>query len=158
MAFGIRPPAATSPGDFLVILKYLLDTNVISEPARPFPDAGILRQLERYESEIALAAPVWHELLFGVERLSASAKRSKIERYLFGTVAELPVLPYDAAAAEWHARERARLTSQGRVPPFFDSQIAAIAHVHGLTVVTANTADFEIFDGIRIESWRTVGL
>lgn len=137
------------------MLKYLLDTNVVSEPSRPLPDAGILSQLERHESEIALAAPVWHELLFGVERLPASAKRTKIEKYLFGTVAELPILPYDAAAAEWHARERARLNAQGRVPPFFDGQIAAIAYVHRLTVVTANIADFEIFEGIRLESWRT---
>lgn len=135
------------------MLRYLLDTNVVSEPSRPFPNPGLLRKLEQHGLEIALAAPVWHEMLFGVQRLPASAKRTKIEKYLFGTVADLPILSYDAAAAEWHARERVRLSALGKVPPFFDGQIAAIASVHGLTVVTANTADFAIFDGIRIENW-----
>lgn len=135
------------------MLKYLLDTNVISEPSRPHPNPGILKRLQRHGLEVALGAPVWHELLFGIGRLPSSAKRTKIEKYLFGTAAELPILPYDEAAAEWHARERVRLTSLGRVPPHVDGQIAAIAYVHGLTVVTGNLGDFEIFEGIRIESW-----
>lgn len=136
------------------MLKYLLDTNSISEPARPSPNRRVLGRLHRHELEIAIAAPVWHELLFGLRRLPPSAKRARIEGYLlFSTVVDLPILPYDAAAAEWHAAERARLEAQGRTIAFFDGQIAAIARVHHCIVVTANVDHFEPFEGIRVENW-----
>ena len=64
-----------------------------------------------------------------------------------------PVLDYDRKAADWHALERARLSAAGKTPPFADGQIAAIAHVNGLTLVTANTNDFRRFKGLRVRSW-----
>jgi tRNA(fMet)-specific endonuclease VapC len=68
--------------------------------------------------------------------------------------ATMPILDYDEIAAEWHAAERARLVARGDTPPFADGQIAAIAKVHDLTLVTFNDADFKRFDGLRIEVWR----
>ena len=65
----------------------------------------------------------------------------------------LVILPYDARAAERHASERARLTAAGRTPPFFDGQIAAIAFVHDLILVTRNMDDFAAFEKLRIENW-----
>jgi tRNA(fMet)-specific endonuclease VapC len=65
----------------------------------------------------------------------------------------LPILDYDRAAAEWHAHERARLVSAGRTPPFIDGQIAAIARVNDLILVTANKSDFGGFKGLRVECW-----
>jgi tRNA(fMet)-specific endonuclease VapC len=38
-------------------------------------------------------------------------------------------------------------------PPFADGQIAAIAAVHGLTLVTANVADFRPFKGLQVRRW-----
>ena len=67
----------------------------------------------------------------------------------------MPILPYGQEAAEWHAKERARLTALGRTPPFFDGQIAATAKANGLVLVTANRPDFELFDGLQVEDWRT---
>jgi tRNA(fMet)-specific endonuclease VapC len=136
-----------------VILRYLLDTNIISEPARPQPHPGILQRLRQHDGEIALAASVWHELWFGCQRLPQSQKRTRIEDYL-QTLQEIPILPYDTAAAEWHAMERARLTALGKPPSFMDGQIAATANSHNLTVVTSNVKNFEIFEGLRIEDWR----
>lgn len=135
------------------MLKYLLDTNTISEPARPSPNRWLLERLERNAEAIAIAAPVWHELLFGLQRLPPSTKRTRIEGYLFSSVIDLPILPYDAVAAEWHAAQRARLEAKGRVIPFVDGQIAAVAHRHDLIVVTANLAHFEAFEGLQSESW-----
>jgi tRNA(fMet)-specific endonuclease VapC len=66
-----------------------------------------------------------------------------------------PILPYDEASAAWHGEERARLESFGRTAPFVDGQIAAIAQVHGLILVTANPRDFEAFQGLRIEDGLT---
>ena len=139
-------------------LTYLLDTNIVSEPLRPVPNQQVLERLKRYEDEIALAAIVWHELLFGAYRLPSSARRSAIEQYLSRVVAPtIPVLPYDDQAAHWHAAERARLVSLGKTPPFADGQIAAIAEVNDLILVTANAADFVLFQGIQVEDWSSPG-
>ncbi|HEX3129307.1 MAG TPA: type II toxin-antitoxin system VapC family toxin [Thermoanaerobaculia bacterium] len=135
------------------MLKYLLDTNTISEPARPSPNPRLMERLERNAEAVAIAAPVWHELLFGLRRLPPSAKRTRIEGYLFTSVVDLPILPYNDAAADWHADQRARLEAKGRVTSSSDGQIAAIAHVHNLIVVTANRTHFEPFEGLRIENW-----
>jgi tRNA(fMet)-specific endonuclease VapC len=137
-----------------VSIRFLLDTNVVSEPLRPKPNAKILEQLQRHQSEIAIAAVVWHELWFGCSRLPVSAKRTAIETYLNEVVAAtMPVLPYDASAAEWHAEERARLMAAGTTPAFVDGQIAAMAYTNELTLVTLNGADYRGFAGLSVISW-----
>jgi tRNA(fMet)-specific endonuclease VapC len=136
-------------------LRYLLDTNVISEPLRPAPHPVVLARLQQHARASAIAAVVWHELLFGSARLPASARRTIIERYLQQVVAvTLPILPYDTQAAAWHAQERARLVALGRTPPFTDGQIAAIAQTNQLILVTFNTADYADFSGLALEDWR----
>lgn len=136
-------------------LRYLLDTNVISEPLRRAPAAGVMRRLREHEGEIAIPSLVWHELRFGCARLPPSRRRDAIDRYIKGVVsATVPVLAYDRRAADWHAAERARLTAAGRTPPFVDGQIAAIAQVNGLDVVTANRAHFLDFEGLRVLTWE----
>ena len=135
-------------------IKYLLDTNVVSEPLRPKPSGAVVRKLQKHEQEIAIASIVWHELRFGVERLPSSRRREVIERYLEEVILPaIPILAYDRAAAEWHARERARLVATGETPSFADGQIAAIAHIHDLTVVTFNVAHFRRFEGLRVTKW-----
>ena len=139
-------------------LRYLLDTNIVSEPLRPVPNQQVLERFKRHEYEIALAAIVWHELLFGAYRLSPSARRSAIEQYLSQVIAlTMPILPYDSRAALWHAAERARLVSLGKTPPFADGQIAAIAKVNDLVLVTVNIADFAPFQDIQVEDWSSPG-
>ena len=137
-----------------VTLRYLLDTNVLSEPTRLRPNPRITERLLTDQSQIATAAPAWNELLYGVYLMPPSARRSRLEERLFRELAPtLPILPYDAAAAQWHAEERARLERAGRRPPFVDGQIAAVAYVNELTLVTANLADYANFQGITIEDW-----
>jgi len=138
-----------------VSAKYLLDTNVLSEPLRPAPDPKILERLHTHQDQLATASIVWHELLFGCYRLPVSAKRAAIENYLLQVVApSVEILPYDESAAEWHAVERARLTHTGKTPSFADSQIAAIAKTNDLILVTLNTPDYSDFQGLDIEDWR----
>ena len=138
----------------MVTPRYLLDSDVVSEPTRPAPSAQVLDWLARHEGESAIAAPVWHELRFGCERLPPSRRRNSIESYLAEVVlASLPILDYDQRAAEWHARERARLAKVGQTPPFVDGQIAAIARVNDLTLVTRNQRDFRWFEDLRMERW-----
>ena len=135
--------------------RYLLDTNVISEPLRPHPHQGVLVRLQQHYPNIAIASIVWHELVYGAARLAPSARRTAIESYLHQVVTPtVPILPYDQQAAEWHAYERARLVQLGRTPAFADGQIAAVAQTNQLILVTFNTADYADFSGLVVEDWR----
>jgi tRNA(fMet)-specific endonuclease VapC len=137
-------------------MKYLLDTNLISELIRPQPDQGVVERCRRYEKDLATAAPVWHELQFGCYRMPLSRKRELLELFLEDVIRRnLSILPYDAQAARWQALERARLTLAGNTPSFVDGQIAAIAVTNGLTLVTRNTPDFQMFSGLKLESGHT---
>jgi len=134
---------------------FLLDTNVISEMIKKKPDSRIMHKLELHQNEIVTAAPVWHELNFGCNRLSMSKKRKRIETFLQEIISQsLEILPYDKKAAAWHAGERARLSAKGLTPPFVDGQIASIAFVNNLTLVTRNSRDFEFFSNLSVESWH----
>ena len=136
-------------------LRYLLDTNVVSEPLRPKPNPAVLAKLREHQNEIATATVVWHELLFGCQRLPESKKRRKIETYLQKVVQpHIPLLSYDEAAATWHAKERTRLVAAGKTPAFADGQIAAIAYANNLTLVTNNTDDFKNFSNLKLENWH----
>ena len=139
-------------------MKYLLDTNVLSESVKTSPKKTVLSLIERYQHEIVTAAPVWHELYFGFQRMPVSRKRKILESYLNDVVkSNMIILPYDERAAEWHVKERARLSSAGKTPSFVDGQIASIAKVNGLVLVTRNTADFKKFSGLKLENWHRTG-
>jgi tRNA(fMet)-specific endonuclease VapC len=135
-------------------LRYLLDTNLISEPIRPAPNANVLARLVAAKSTAAIASVVWHEVLVGCYRLPASNHRQIIETYLQAEVkAKLPILPYTQTAAEWFAQERARLIPIGLTPSYADGQIAAIAAVNQLILVTRNVSDYQNFSGLAVENW-----
>lgn len=136
------------------MIRYLLDTNVLSQAVLARGDRGVLARLETDYRSCGVPSPVVHELTYGFERLEPSAKRRLLEEFVRDAVCRgLPILPYDESAAVWHAAERARLERRGRTPSAADGQIAAIAAVHGLTLVTANLRHFADFDGLRVEDW-----
>jgi tRNA(fMet)-specific endonuclease VapC len=134
--------------------RFLLDTNVVSEPTRPRPHANVIAHLRAFEYELAVAATTWHEIIYGVQRLPMSRRRLALERYYQSVRADLTILPYDEGAAEWHAAERVRLVPIGLTLPFADGQIAAVAAVNGLVLVTANVAEFRHFAGITLDNWH----
>lgn len=109
--------------------------------------------LTRHQAELALPAPVWHELRYGWLRMPEGQRKDAIGRYLREVVADLPVLSYDAGAARIHAELRAELERSGRSLPFVDGQIAAIAISQGLTLVTRNQRDFNAVPGLRWTNW-----
>lgn len=136
-----------------LLVKYLLDSNVLSEPARPRPRAEIVHWLDENIVQSATASVVWHELRFGALRLLKSKKRDGLLRYLKEILEPmLVVLPYDQAAADWHAQERARLAGLGKTPPAADAQIASVAATRSLSLVTLNGADYAHFRSLQIIS------
>lgn len=135
-------------------MRYLLDTNIVLEPLKTPASISVLEQMRHHRGSLVLAATVWHELWFGCHRLPPSRRRSELEYYLVNILAqEMPILPYSENAAEWFAAERAKLVSRGLPPPIAYGQIAAVAAVNGLVLVTRNVADFALFQGLMIENW-----
>ncbi len=137
-------------------MKYLLDTNVLSEPLKIQPDAMVMERLQQYQNHIVTATIVLHELYFGWYQLPPSRKEKTIKKYIDEVViANIPMYSYDEDAAKWHACERARLQSIGKTPPFVDGQIAAIAYANNLILVTRNISDFDSFSDLQIQSWHS---
>jgi len=137
-------------------VKFLIDTNVLSEALKTIPNKSVLKMFENWENEIVTAAPVWHELQFGCRRLPRSRKREIIASFLNDTVKRtMLILPYDDRAAEWHATERARLSSKGLTPSFVDGQIAAISVVNDLILITRNVNDFKQFIRLKVQNWHS---
>ncbi len=95
------------------MLRYLLDTNVVSQPMMKTPSASVLRKLASIADECAIGAPVWHELNFGCHRMPAGKRRNALQDYLADVVSTFEILPYDDLTAKLHAIERARLRAIG---------------------------------------------
>ena len=134
-------------------LRFLLDTNILSELARPIPNANVLHQLDIYKSEVAVSSVVVHELLHGCLRLPESKRREYLRNYIYESVLNLPVFDYDLKAAQWHAQERARLSKIGKTPAFVDGQIASIAYCNNLILGTNNVSDFKFCNNLKVENW-----
>jgi tRNA(fMet)-specific endonuclease VapC len=135
-------------------LRFLLDTNIISEPRKRNPNAAVLAKLKQYDGAVGIASVVWHEVWFGCRHLPQSHRRREIEGYLINVILPtMPILPYDAEGAKWHASERVRLSSIGQSPSFVDGQIAAVASTNNLILVTRNITDFENFADLSLENW-----
>ena len=136
------------------MIRYLLDTNIISEPARPEPTEKVVERLEAHGGEVALPSVVWHELVYGVERMDGGRRQEYLAQYLNEVVRPaMPIIAYDAAAAQWHGEARAAFEAQGLSRPFVDGQIAAIAATRDLVLVTRNTSDFEFYEELHVANW-----
>jgi tRNA(fMet)-specific endonuclease VapC len=136
-------------------LRYLLDTNTLSEPLRKTPSLTVLRKIQTHQTEIATAALVLYEMIRGAHRLpEQTEKRIRILQYVEQFVrANLLVLPYTETTALWHGTQVARLIMLGKTPSPIDSQIAAIAKTNDLILVTRNVKDFDSFADLPIENW-----
>lgn len=134
-------------------VRFLLDSNVLSEPSRPAPNEKVLSKLTQHKAEVGVASLVVHEMLYGCLRLPSLKRRDYLWKYIQRSVLGLPIFNYDLSAARWHAEERARLSAIGRTPAFVDGQIASIAACNGLRLVTRNVSDFQHFEGLTVENW-----
>ncbi|MBT9587470.1 PIN domain-containing protein [bacterium] len=128
---------------------------------RSLKDCGLATQVvpsncevsARYQHSLSVTSSItWHELQYGVRRLPAGKRRSQLELFLLN-LAGLPILDYDERAATRHAAASVWLESHGKCMSQCDGQIAAVAEVHGLIVVTRNLADFQHYPGIQLENW-----
>jgi len=123
---------------------YLLDTNVVSELRKNKPHGAVLAWLAGVEdTQLHLSAVTIGEIQAGIEltRLQDETKAQAIEAWLELVADAYNVLPMDARAF----RTWAKLMHGKSDTVYEDAMIAAVAKVHGLTVVTRNVADFKSF-------------
>ena len=126
---------------------YLIDTNVVSETRkREKANPGVVRFFDRiaaFGEPVYLCVVSVGELRRGVEliRHRGDADQAKrLEAWLTTILDQYGdnILPFEADAAQLWGR--LRVPNLGNE---LDKQIAAIALVNDLTVVTRNTTDFE---------------
>jgi predicted nucleic acid-binding protein len=124
----------------------VLDTNVISEAFRKNPSAAVRAWLDAQVSEeLFLCTPVLAELRYGIERLSAGARRTALEESLSNLEIELfdnRILPFDRTSAHEFGRVVVRRNGMGRPIATMDALIAAIAISHRMMLATRDTGDF----------------
>lgn len=125
---------------------YLIDTNVISEARKgAAADRGVAAFFRRsidQDTRLYLSVVTLGELRRGVELIRHRGDTDQAERlqaWLMEVVDEYrdAILPFDLDAAQVWGRLRVPHPESA-----LDKQIAATAWIHGLTVVTRNTADF----------------
>ena len=121
---------------------YLLDTQVVSELRRLRPHGAVLAWLDGVaDADLHLSAVTIGEIQAGIEmtREQDVAKAAEIEAWLDQVARTYNVLDMNADVF----RAWARLMHRKSGEIIEDAMIAATASVHGLTVVTRNTRDFE---------------
>lgn len=114
----------------------------------------MLDRIKAHGTSLAISSVTWQEVLYGMFLLPAGKRRDQIEDYLFRRIRPaLPIIGFEDRAARWQAEQRASLRQAGKSPSFPNSQIAAIAAVTELVLVTRNVDDFAEFHGLLIENW-----
>ena len=137
-------------------MKYLLDTNVISETQKSKCDKNVKSFLDALNwEELYISVITVGEICYGIEKLPAGKKKHDLSIWLY---TEMPrwfdgriVVLDTEVLLEW-GKLRART---GRTLPAADSLIAAAAIVHHMFLVTRNTKDFDDIEGINlINPWE----
>ncbi len=126
-------------------MSYLVDTNVFSEQAKPKPDAKVIEWLRQHESELYVSTITIGEIRRGIERLPDGKRKSQLQQWLQSLCDCMQgrILGINTSTAHVWGQLKAKWEKVGVNVPSLDSQIAATASRHSLTIVTRNTADFE---------------
>jgi len=124
-------------------VNWLIDTDVLSQPAKRHGDPRVIAWLEReknhcYTSVVVIAQlAYWVQSREGRQRQTLQAWLTRLVEAMHGRIHGFNV----AVAFVWADQERL-LEKTGQRMPIEDSYIAATARRHGLTIVTGNDRDF----------------
>ncbi len=130
-------------------LKYLLDTNILSDLIRN-PQGPIARHIARVgEQQICTSIIVAAELRYGAARSSSGKLAERVHLVL----SAMEILPLESPADHHYASLRQHLTEQGTPIGPNDLLIAAHALARDLTIITANIREFERVPGLKVENW-----
>ena len=137
----------------------LLETNVVSEPLRPAPDARVVAWIDAQPVEtLYLSAMTVAELRAGVALMPAGRRRDGLHDYINRDL--LPaflgrVVPFDLACTAAYAEVLAAVRLAGSRIETADALIAAVAHANGLVVATRDTNPFQSAGLAVINPWES---
>ncbi len=139
-------------------MRYLLDTNIISNITKASPSESLLEWMaERNDDDLYISSLTVAEIRRGVLEKPAGKRRDQLEAWFGGPEGPQAlfagrVLSFDEAAALIWARLMADGKAQGRPRSALDTIIAAVALANDCVVVTDNEGDFadiEIVNPLR---------
>jgi toxin FitB len=133
----------------------LLDTNVISELLKPKPEPNVETWFLRFEEESCIASVVVAELAYGIAKLDAGMRKTKlkkqVEEWRFRFAARTYV--FDVTAALVYGDIQAKARKLGKPMSVPDAQLAAIAVDQGLKLATRNVKDFQTTGIVVVNPW-----
>jgi predicted nucleic acid-binding protein len=139
-------------------VNYLLDTNVVSEWAKPRPNPNVVAWLaDANEDEIYISVCTLAELRFGIARMPKGRRRDRLDVWLRGDLParfEGRIIPIDIPIADAWGALQARARKIGRSIDVMDGFLAATAEAYGMTVVTRDTRDFEAVSTSLLNPWN----
>lgn len=118
----------------------LVDTNVLSELARPSPDPHVLRWAGAVDLPLSLSAVTLEEIHYGLSWRPNPDIQAWFESFL---AESCTILPIAAAVAKRAGELRGRFRRAGQQRTQADMLIAATAQVHQLALATRNVRDFD---------------
>jgi len=132
-------------------VKYLLDTNVISEMQKSNCNPKVKAFMEGIAGEdLYISSLTIGEISYGIEKLSPGKKKHELAVWLYGKLPEWfdgRIIALDTdVLAEW-GKLRAGMA---RNLPTADSMIAAAAITHHMTLLTRNIKDFDGIEGLML--------
>ncbi|MEM7244094.1 MAG: type II toxin-antitoxin system VapC family toxin [Acidobacteriota bacterium] len=131
---------------------YLLDTDTCSYIMKRTHPTLLDRIREFAPGELKLSSISVYELEYGVRR---SNRHEQLTRVVEGFLANVEVLPLDAAAALEAGAIRAELAAAGSPIGAYDLLIAGHCRALGATLITNNVREFSRVDALTVESWTT---
>jgi len=136
----------------------LLDTNVVSEPLRPAPEARVIEWIDAQPLEtLYLSAMTVAELRAGVALLPAGKRRDRLHEHLEKLVLPLfagRVLPFDLACTSAYAELLVKARRCGGGIETADACIAAVALANQFTVATRDVDPFRAAGLTVIDPWQ----
>lgn len=124
-------------------MSWLLDADVLSQPAKRQGDARVVAWLEAEKDACYTSAVVLAQLAFWV-RSKEGRQRQALQTWLIRLMAAMRgrILSFNASVARVWADQQRELERRGERMPIEDSYIAATARRHSLTIVTGNDKHF----------------
>ncbi len=142
-------------------MRFLLDTNVISELVKPLPNENVWEWVNALPDEqLFISSITIGELQRGIELLPPSIRRSDYERWLQEQIltqyADRIIAVDTMVMLRWGAL-MAGTAAKGRPLPVFDSLLAATALTHNMQLVTRNVQDFAETGVQVVNPWQEQG-
>ena len=132
---------------------YQLDTDILSNVLKSSPSTVLIANLASVPVERQFTSTVTlGELIHGAYRLGAR-RRILLDQIENLVSQNLPVLPFDRAAARMYGEIRADLGRSGTPIGDADLRIGSISLSRGLTMVTGNVRHFQKIPGLSVENW-----